>query len=128
MTKEKISLIFLYFHTHKLSLSRAATICTLLSIFLSTHSSLFWLSSFSKWLPLGCSFSSSSCAAPFFFFLNYTAISFFFLCGTLKSTSNPYFNNPSHTQILNPLVLGILAGHGNNQDKPHMGFNFVGWI
>ena len=61
--KKKNSFVFLYSHTHKLSLSKAATLCTLRSIFYFTHNSLSRLSSFSKQLPLGCSLNSLVCSS-----------------------------------------------------------------
>ena len=57
-------------------LSKAATLCSLFSIFVSTHRFLSWLSSFSKWLPLGSSLFSLV-RLPFFF------LSVSSTCGTL---------------------------------------------
>ena len=60
MANEK-SLLFFFAVTHNLSLSKAATLCSLLFIFFSTYSSLLVVFFFSKRLPLGCFI--------FFFFL-----------------------------------------------------------
>ena len=71
--KKNLSYFSLLSHTN--FLSKAATLCSLLSISFSTHNTLSWLSSFSKRPPLGCSLFSLV-RLPLFLILLYAALFF----------------------------------------------------
>ena len=70
--KKNLFCFSLLSHTHYLSLSKAATLCSLIFILFSTHSSLLAVYFFSKWLLLGYSLLFLSCAASSFFALAHT--------------------------------------------------------
>ena len=88
MVKEKISLIFLYSHTHKLSLSKAAILCFLLSIFFSTHNSLLAVF-FSLSSSLFTSLSSFSFLCGFLFLYSCSYSLYVFLKATVPYSLLP---------------------------------------
>ena len=89
--KRILSYSSLLSNTHKLSVSKVAILCTLLSIFFSTHSSLslsYLL--FSKWLPLGY----------FLFFLACHLVALFsFFFFNMQHTHMPFIHKKASTAL-----------------------------